>query len=122
MKDVKQVPFGQTSEAFTALRHNRGAAFAQDDTLLVDLAAKNPDLKVVGDSKAPSPWGMGVRKGDKAMLSWVDAALKKMQDEDFLWTEFQQAVKDKEVQAQFQKFLPRPGNTLKYPTGPIVKC
>jgi polar amino acid transport system substrate-binding protein len=122
MKDVKQVPFGQTSEAFTALRQGRGAAFAQDDTLLYDLAAKNSDLKVVGDEKAASPWGMGVRKGDKAMLDWVDAALEKMQGEDFFWTEFRKAVKDQNVQTEFEKFLPRPGDTLKYPTGSINKC
>lgn len=120
--DVKQVPFEQTSEAVTALTQNRAVAFAQDDTLLVDLAAKNKATKVVGDVKADSPWGMGVRKGDKAMADWVNAALKKMQDEDVFWTDFKKTVGDSKIQQEFEKVLPRPGNELSYPTGPIIKC
>jgi polar amino acid transport system substrate-binding protein len=122
MKDVKQLLFGQTSEALTALKQNRGAALAQDDTLLLDLAAKNKDLKVVGDSKAGSPWGMGVRKGDAAMLGWVDGAIKKMQAEEFFWTGFQQTVTEPALQQQFAKFVPRPGNDLRYPTGSTLVC
>ncbi|MFK3979568.1 transporter substrate-binding domain-containing protein [Micromonospora sp. NPDC050397] len=122
MKDVKQVLFGQTSEALTALKQDRGDALAQDDTLLLDLAAKNTDLKVVGDSKAGSPWGMGVRKGDSAMLEWVNAALKKLQTEEFFWTEFQKTVTDPNLQQQFAKFVPRPGNDLVYPTGSTLVC
>jgi polar amino acid transport system substrate-binding protein len=122
MKSVKQQLFGETSEALTALNQNRGVAFAQDDTLLVDLAAKNKDLSVVGDAKADSPWGMGVRKGDDAMLNWVNGAINKMQQQDFFWTAFQKAVPDKSVQGQFKKYLPRPGSTLKYPTGDVIKC
>jgi polar amino acid transport system substrate-binding protein len=121
-KDAKQVLFGQTSEALTALKQKRGAALAQDDTLLIDLAAKNPDLKVVGEAKAESPWGMGVRKGDATMLRWVDGALKQMQTEDFFWTQFQKTVTDAGIQQNFAKFVPRPGNTLTYPTGATVQC
>ena len=122
MKDVKQVLFAQTSQALTALNQNRGVALAQDDTLLLDLAAKNRNLKVVGDAKADSPWGMGVRKGDKAMLDWTNAALKKMQADDFFWTDFQKTVTDASVQQQFAKFVPRPGNNLTYPTGSTMGC
>jgi polar amino acid transport system substrate-binding protein len=121
-KDAHQLAFDQTSEALTALKQNRGVAFAQDDTLLVDLAAKNSGMKVVGDAKADSPWGMGFRKGDVATRSWVDGALKKMQQDDYFWTEFQKTVTDKTVQQQFEKFVPRPGNTLAYPTGPLFTC
>ncbi|MEV4754799.1 transporter substrate-binding domain-containing protein [Micromonospora sp. NPDC049559] len=119
---AKQVLFGQTSEALTALKQRRGDAFAQDDTLLLDLATKNRDLRVVGDSKAGSPWGMGVRKGDRAMLDWVNAALVKLQGEDFFWTEFQQTVTDPALREQFAKFVPRPGNDLTYPSGSTLQC
>ncbi|MFI6763731.1 transporter substrate-binding domain-containing protein [Micromonospora sp. NPDC050417] len=122
MKDVKQVLFGQTSEALTALKQERADALAQDDTLLLDLAAKNPDLKVVGEGKAGSPWGMGVRKGDTAMLEWVNAAIKKLQTDEFFWTEFQKTVTDPNLQQQFAKFVPRPGNDLSYPTGSTLVC
>ncbi|MFG1710853.1 transporter substrate-binding domain-containing protein [Nonomuraea sp. M3C6] len=122
VKSAKQVAFAQTSEAFSAMRSNRGVAFAQDDTLLAELASKNADTKVVGDEKAGSPWGMGVRKGDKPMLTWVNAAIEKMRAEDFFWQAFQRTVTDKGVQQQFQKFVARPGNSLEYPTGEIFQC
>lgn len=119
---AEQVQFEQTSEAVTALTQDRGVAFAQDDTLLVDLAAKNKNTKVVGEEKAASPWGMGVRKGDTEMKSWVDAAIKKLQDDDWFWKSFQKTVTDKEVQQQFAKVLPRPDNDLEYPTGSTITC
>ncbi|GIH21674.1 transporter substrate-binding domain-containing protein [Rugosimonospora africana] len=122
MKNVKQMLFGETSQALSALTQNRGVAFAQDDTLLLDLAAKNSNLKVVGDAKADSPWGMGVRKGDAPMLGWVNAALAKMAAADFFWAEFQKTVTDKTVQEQFAKYVPRPSNTLSYPTGSTMQC
>jgi polar amino acid transport system substrate-binding protein len=122
MKDVKQTLFTETSQALTALKQDRGVAFAQDDTLLLDLAAKNSDLKVVGDAKADSPWGMGVRKGDAQMLAWVNAALAHMQQSDFFWTEFQKTVTDTTVQQQFAKYVPRPRSSLTYPTGSTTQC
>lgn len=122
MPGAEQVQFEQTSEAVTALTQNRAVAFAQDDTLLVDLAAKNKNTKVVGEVKADSPWGMGVRKGDTEMKAWVDAAVKKLQDEDWFWKTFQKTVDDKKVQQEFEKVLPRPDNTLDYPTGSTITC
>jgi len=122
MPDVEQVQFEQTSEAVTALAQDRAVAFAQDDTLLVDLASKNKATKVVGEVRADSPWGMGVRKGDTATKAWVDAAIKKLQDEDLFWKAFQESVSDKATQQQFEKVIPRPGNELSYPTGSIIEC
>jgi polar amino acid transport system substrate-binding protein len=122
VKSAKQMLFTETSQALTALTQNRGVAFAQDDTLLLDLAAKNPNLKVVGDAKADSPWGMGVRKGDTATLGWVNAALAHLQASDFFWTEFKKTVTDTTVQQQFAKYVPRPGNSLTYPTGSTMNC
>jgi polar amino acid transport system substrate-binding protein len=122
IKDAKQTLFSQTSQALTALNQKRGVAFAQDDTLLLDLAAKNKNLKVVGDAKADSPWGMGVRKGDAQMLAWVNGALDHMQQADFFWTEFQKTVTDTSVQQQFAKYVPRPGSKLTYPSGSTLQC
>jgi polar amino acid transport system substrate-binding protein len=122
MPDVEQLPFEQTSEALTALQQDRAAAFAQDDTLLVDLASKSRDTKVVGEVRADSPWGMGVRKGDAELAAWVNAAIAKMAEEDLFWAAFQDSVTDQDVQRQFENVLPRPGNELTYPTGPIIEC
>ena len=121
-KDVKQTLFTQTSQSLTALNQKRGVAFAQDDALLLDLAAKNSKLKAVGDAKAGSPWGMGVRKADAQMLAWVKGALAHMQKTDFLWTEFQKTVTDPAVRQQFAKYVPRPGHSLTYPSGSTLTC
>jgi polar amino acid transport system substrate-binding protein len=121
-KDVKQTLFTQTSQSLTALNQKRGVAFAQDDALLLDLAAKNSKLKAVGDAKAGSPWGMGVRKGDAQMRAWVNGALAQMQKTDFLWTDFQKTVTDPAVQQQFAKYVPRPGHNLTYPSGSTLTC
>jgi polar amino acid transport system substrate-binding protein len=56
------------------------------------------------------------------MLDWTNAALKKMQTDDFFWTDFQKTVTDTAVQEQFAKFVPRPDNTLTYPTGSTMGC
>lgn len=122
LPDVTQQTYNQTSEAVTALTQDRGVAFAQDDTLLVNLAAKNDKLAVTGDAKALSPWGMGTRMDDKEFSAWVDAALKKMQADDFFWESFSSVVKDEQTRSQFQQFVPRPDNTLKYPEGDPYTC
>ena len=119
---AKQLAFNQTSEALSALDQKRGAAFAQDDTLLVDIASKNDKYQVTGTSQAASPWGMGTRLDDKQFTAWVDAALAKMQEEDFFWKAFTGAVTDKAVQEQFKTFVPRPDNSLKYAQGSVYKC
>lgn len=119
---AKQLTFNQTSEALSALDQKRGVAFAQDDTLLVDIASKNDKYQVRGTAQAASPWGMGTRLADKEFTAWVDAALAKMQQEDFFWKAFTGAVTDKTVQDQFKNFVPRPDNSLKYPQGSVYKC
>ncbi|MFI6347390.1 transporter substrate-binding domain-containing protein [Streptomyces sp. NPDC050560] len=122
MKNVKQSLFTETSQALTALKQKRGVAFAQDDTLLLDLAAKNPGLEVVGDAKADSPWGMGVRKGDAPMLAWVNGALAHMRESDYFWKEFKKTVTDDSVRRQFAKYVPRPDTELAYPSGSTLRC
>lgn len=119
---AKQLTFNQTSEALSALSQKRGVAFAQDDTLLVDIASKNDKYKVTGTAKAASPWGMGTRLDDKPFTDWVNAALAKMQEGDLFWKAFTSAVKDKAVQDQFKTFVPRPDNTLEYAKGSVVTC
>jgi len=119
---ANQLTYNQTSEALTALDQKRGVAFAQDDTLLVDIASKNDKYTVTGTAQAASPWGMGTRLSDKEFAAWVDAALAKMQQEDFFWKAFTGAVTDKAVQEQFKTFVPRPDNSLKYAQGSVYKC
>jgi polar amino acid transport system substrate-binding protein len=114
--------FEQTSEGLAMLSQGRAEAFVHDDTLLIDLAAKNQNLKIVGNGIAPGPWGMGIRLNDKAMTDWVNSALKQMQSEDLFFKLLQKWVADKDAVAKFDKTIPRPNQNLTYPTTDQFTC
>lgn len=113
-KDSKQVRLESTSDAVTALKDNRGVAFAEDSTLLLGLTLKDKKLKVVGEDEATTPWGLGIRKGDTQTKKYVDAVLADMQKKDALWKIFTKVVTDKEAVSAFAKNMPRPGQNLTY--------
>ena len=116
------LPFEQTADALAALNQGRAQAFMQDDTLLVDLAKKNPNLKMVGSGVAAGPWGIGLRLEDTALREWADAALAEMQREDFNWTNFHRWFPDRDSQQKFARAVPRPGQRLAYGQGPVTTC
>jgi len=114
--------FEQTSEGLAMLSQNRAEAFVHDDTLLIDLAAKNQNLKIAGNGVAPGPWGMGIRLNDKPMTDWVNGALKQMQTEDLFFKELGKWVSDKDAATKFEKNIPRPNQNLTYPTTDQITC
>ena len=74
-----RIKFQHNSESLQALKDRRVEAFVQDDVLLIDLQKRNPELKIVGwPPFRPAPYGLGVRKGDKEWLDFVDAAIAKL--------------------------------------------
>jgi len=120
--NVNLQQFEQTSEGLALLTQGRADAFVQDDTLLVDLAAKNANLKMVGNGIVPGPYGMGIRLNDKPTTDWVNAAIKQMQSEDLLFKELQKWVADKDALSKFEKAVPRPNQNLSYPTSDQFNC
>ena len=102
-----------TSDAVAALKANRGVAFAEDSTLLLGLTLKDPSLKVVGDDKAETPWGIGIKQGDQAK-QYVDAVLADLQAKDKLWEIFGSVVTDPKARDAFAKNMPRPGQNIVY--------
>ena len=79
---AERIKFQHNSESLQALKDRRVDAFVQDDVLLIDLQKRNPELKIVGwPPFRPAPYGLGVRKGDKEWLDFVDAALTKIEKE-----------------------------------------
>jgi ABC-type amino acid transport substrate-binding protein len=74
-----RVKFQRNSEALEALKEGRVDAFVQDDVLIIEFQQKNPDLKIAGFQPfRPAPYGIGVRKGDKEWLEFINATLTKM--------------------------------------------
>jgi ABC-type amino acid transport substrate-binding protein len=74
-----RIKFQHNSESLQSLKDRRVDAFVQDDVLLIDLQKRNPELKIVGwPPFRPAPYGLGVRKGDKEWVDFVDATITKL--------------------------------------------
>ena len=77
------IKFQRNFEALQALKDHRVEAFVQDDVLIIYLQQQNPDLKIAGFQPFRTGFfGLGVRKGDKEWLDFINAALKKMKETD----------------------------------------
>ncbi|GAB7053751.1 MULTISPECIES: transporter substrate-binding domain-containing protein [unclassified Paenibacillus] len=83
--DAELVKLQKTSESVQALKDGRADAFAQDNTLLYPLAGSNPEFKVVGKPFAELPWAIAVRKGESELVDWINANLKKWEDQDYFY-------------------------------------
>jgi polar amino acid transport system substrate-binding protein len=110
--DSDQLLLDSTSDAVKAMKAGRAVAFAEDSTLLLGLTLNDDSLKVVGEDKAETPWGIGIRQGDEASKKWVDAALANLQREDTLWDIFSNAVQDQEAVQAFAENMPRPDQNV----------
>jgi polar amino acid transport system substrate-binding protein len=91
--EVEQLKFDEISEAFQALTDGRGAGLAQDNTFLFAWANQNPGY-IVGlpslgslDTIAPA-----VRKGNKALLDWLNEELKNLGNENFIHQAYKVAL------------------------------
>jgi putative glutamine transport system substrate-binding protein len=76
---AKRVQFQRNSEALKALREHRVDAFVQLDVFIFYMERKDRNLRVLDfDPIDPYPIGLGVRKGDKEWLDFVNITLLKM--------------------------------------------
>jgi polar amino acid transport system substrate-binding protein len=122
MPNVQQLQYDSVAEALDALKASRAVAFAEDDSLLAGLAAKDTTLKVAGHPVAISPWGMAVRLQNQGFLDWVNAAFDQMRQDDYFWKDFVKWIPDPALQTVLASHVPRPSNGLQYPTGSIYQC
>ena len=79
-----------------ALKEGRGEGYADDDTLLIGIAGKDPSLTVIGGLYS-SKYGVGMRLDDDAMIKFVNAAIAQLQSEDFFFSQFKKWVPDKHL-------------------------
>jgi polar amino acid transport system substrate-binding protein len=77
---AERIKFERNLEALQALKKRRVEAFVQDYVLLYNLVQKNPGLRIAGlEPFRPAPYGLGVRKGDKEWLDFINSTLEKME-------------------------------------------
>ena len=88
-----------------------------DDAFLIGVATLDSTLKLTNDKFLNIPWGIGIRKGDKAMNTWVNAALKYMKNRDE-FVQILHANVPKRFWSSFDDNVPRKGKALfAYPYG-----
>jgi len=82
MPDLNTLRLNSISDALQALKQRRADAMAGDEATLIVIAARDPELRKVGELYGPSGAGIGVRKNEPATLAYMNAALVRMKAED----------------------------------------
>lgn len=92
--NVQLQKYDHNSEAFAALKDGRAAALAHDNTMLYAWAKNNPEfdvsVQVIGPEDVIAP---AVKKGNKALLDWVNAEITTLQNEEFFHKAYDKTMK-----------------------------
>jgi polar amino acid transport system substrate-binding protein len=105
-----------TSASLLTVQDRRASGFMFDDAFLVGVAANDSNTKLLGATFLAIPWGIGIRKGETDMRAWVNSRVKLMKKRDQFWQIMQHTI-PRRFYSIFKKNVPRPTNTLRYPTG-----
>jgi polar amino acid transport system substrate-binding protein len=116
-KNTKVVLTDTTSASLLALKDRRADAFMFDDAFLVGVAANDKDSKLTSNKFLDIPWGIGIRKNEPDMRAWVNSRIKLMKKQDRFWAIMKRTI-PRRFYKTFKDNVPRPRNTLRYPTGP----
>lgn len=92
--EVELLKYDQNTEAFQALKDGRGVALAHDNTEVFAWANRNPGYKCgienLGSLDAIAP---AVKKGNKALLDWVNQEIIALGKENFFHKAFDAELK-----------------------------
>jgi polar amino acid transport system substrate-binding protein len=105
-----------TAAAVAAVTEGRAQTFMFDDAFLIGVASQNQTLKLTNDKFLTVPWGIGIRKGDKAMNTYVNAVIRYMRSRDEFATILKANV-PKKYWSSFLGNVPRKGTNFQYPVG-----
>lgn len=92
---INLLPLSKFSDCVSALANGNVDAVTTDDVILAGFAAQPQYkglLKVVGQGFSTENYGVGIKKGDTAMVSKVNAALKKYIDDGSWKTSLESTV------------------------------
>jgi polar amino acid transport system substrate-binding protein len=102
--------------ALENLRSGRADTFMFDDTFLLGVAANDRNLRMTTHKFLNVPYGIGIRKGERAMKRWVDAAILRMKRGDEFWR-ILRANSPRQFWRFFLTNVPRPRTREAYPRG-----
>jgi polar amino acid transport system substrate-binding protein len=107
-----------TTDGVTAsvLRLNQGRAdvVMWDDTVLAPIAAADRNVRMTDDTFLASPYGIGIRQGDRAMKRWVDSRLAAMKQRDLFMPILRNNFARRFVPS-FSRNILRPKQNIAYP-------
>jgi polar amino acid transport system substrate-binding protein len=111
--EVELLVFEQVTELFRALKDGRGAALADDNTILFALAHENPNFEVgissIGSVDRIAP---AVKKGNADLLGFINKTIKKLTAERFFHKKFETNIKPYMGAANPDDFVLLEGETL----------
>jgi polar amino acid transport system substrate-binding protein len=109
-------------EASTMLTQGRVDAFGYIDVYAYNFVRRNPAYKVVGALALPAVQGIGVRKDNKPLLDWVNAAVERLRQEDAFYKAFAEEVRDTATVAKYRGAVPGPDTRVSYAGAGSADC
>ena len=113
-RNTRVLAFQGTAPPLLALKDGRADAFMYDGSFLSEYVLRDPDVRLTRDVFARAPWGIGIRKGDRAMKRFVDSRLRVLQQRD----QFVKILRANAAPVLFRtlaKNVPRPKRSFRYP-------
>ena len=101
------------TNAAIAFNQGRADTIMFDDTVLVGIAAADPNSKLTNDLFLFLPYGIGIKQGNTALTRWVNSRLELMRKKDQFMTILRNNVPARFVPA-FSKNILRPKATFGY--------
>ena len=91
--EVKLLKFDQYSDAYQALEDGRGEAFSTDNTEVIAWAIQHPGFSVGIRSLGETSYiAAAVKKGNTALLDWLNNELVELGEEDFFHKDYEQTL------------------------------
>jgi polar amino acid transport system substrate-binding protein len=82
MPSLDMLRLNSVADMLQAFKQRRAVAMAGDKATLVVIAARDPELRLVGDPYAITEGGIGIRKNEPEWLAYLNAALVRMKSEN----------------------------------------
>ncbi|MBM6939887.1 transporter substrate-binding domain-containing protein [Limosilactobacillus coleohominis] len=93
-KGVSLLKFDSKTQQFNALKNNRAAALADDNSYLYAWVKNNPKYTVGIKSIGPKQYiAPGVKKGNKSLLNWTNKEITKLNKQDFFTKDYNSELK-----------------------------
>lgn len=112
MPNLKSLRLNTASDALQALQQGRGDAYAHDAATLIVIAARDSNLRLVGEPFAVSDAAVGVRKNEPEWKAWINAALERMKTEG-LYTKWVTHWVPEEIRGPYMDAFTKPRPTAR---------